>query len=243
MVSVCMAVFNGGQLLERQLFSILEQLRDDGELVIVDDASEDNTIAIVASMQDPRIRLLQNVKNLGPLKSFEKALQEAKGDYIFFADQDDCWLPNKVQSVIDCFNNSMALAIVTDAKVANHKDEIIHESYFEWRNSGPGFLKNFYKSTFLGCCMAIRKECKDFLLPFPPFAYMHDRWIGLACTAVGKVYFLPRKLLIYRRHENTVTQMKPSGVWQILKLRFFLGLSLLIASSRLLRWRRLFSSL
>jgi len=233
-----MAVFNGEQFLERQLESILKQLGDDDEIVIVNDASEDNTVVIIDSMHDPRIRLLENKKNIGPLKSFEKSVGEARGDYIFFADQDDLWLPNKVQYVIDCFISSRVLAVVTDAKVANEKEEIMHESYFKWRNSGPGFLKNFYKNSFLGCCMAIRKECKDFILPFPPFSYMHDRWIGLACTMVGEVRFLPCPLLIYRRHESTVTQMKPSCIWKIFNLRFFLVLSLVMVSLRLLRFRR-----
>ena len=243
MISVCMAVCNGEKFLLAQLKSILGQLTEDDEVVIVDDASEDNSMAIINSIYDPRIRLLQNRKNIGPLKSFEMALKDARGDYIFFADQDDLWLPNKVQYVTECFSNPRVLAVVTDAKVANEKEEIIHESYFGWRDSGPGFLKNFYKNSFLGCCMAIRKECKDFILPFPPFSYMHDRWIGLACTVVGEVRFLSCPLLIYRRHENTVTQMKPSSIWKIFNLRFFLVLSLFMSSLRLLRYRRVFYSL
>ncbi len=243
MISVCMAVCNGEKFLLAQLKSILGQLTEDDEVVIVDDASEDNSMAIINSIYDPRIRLLQNRKNIGPLKSFEMALKDARGDYIFFADQDDLWLPNKVQYVTECFSNPRVLAVVTDAKVANEKEEIIHESYFGWRDSGPGFLKNFYKNSFLGCCMAIRKECKDFILPFPPFSYMHDRWIGLACTVVGEVRFLSCPLLIYRRHENTVTRMKPSSIWKIFNLRFFLVLSLFMSSLRLLRYRRVFYSL
>ncbi len=144
--------------------------------------------------------------------------------------------------VVESFRSSKDLAIVTDAKVVNSKEEMVHESYFHWRNSGPGLLKNIYKNTFLGCCMAIRKECKEFLLPFPPFAYMHDRWIGLACTAVGEVTFLPRQLMVYHRHEKTVTKMQRSGAGQIMKLRFFLFLSLLSASSRLIHWRKKYSS-
>ncbi|MBE0575142.1 MAG: glycosyltransferase [Desulfuromonadales bacterium] len=237
-----MAVFNGDQFLKRQLDSILVQLSENDEIVIVDDASNDETIAVVESFHDSRIHVMRNAINIGPLKSFERALAEAKGDYIFFADQDDYWLPNKVETVVASFVNSKALAIVTDAKVVNSREDLVYESYSQWRNSGPGLLKNFYKNTFLGCCMAIRKECKEFLLPFPPFAYMHDRWIGLACTAVGTVSFLPQQLLIYHRHEKTVTKMQRSGVGQIIKLRFFLFLSLLSASPRLLYWRKKYSA-
>ena len=241
MISVCMAVYNGERYLLRQLESILGQLAAGDEIVIVDDASTDSSKDIIVSLNDARIRFLTNERNQGVLKSFERALRETQGDYIFFSDQDDVWASDKVTHVLECFKETDSLAVVTDAKVINGAGGINQESYFKWRNSGPGFLKNSFKNTFLGCCMAIRKECKRFLLPFPPFAYMHDRWIGLACTIVGSVKFLPQQLLIYNRHDATVTRMQPSNGLEIIRLRVLLALSMLISLPRLLRWRRKFS--
>ncbi len=84
MVSVCMAVFNGDQFLRRQLDSILVQLADNDEIVIVDDASDDDTIAVIESFHDSRIRVFRNATNLGPLKSFEKSLGRSQGRLHFF---------------------------------------------------------------------------------------------------------------------------------------------------------------
>src|SRR5688572_3666270 len=95
MVSVCMATKNGGEYLEEQINSILVQLNPEDELIISDDCSTDNTIAIVQSYKDHRIKLFQNKIPKGISKNFETSLQLSKGDYIFLADQDDVWLPRK----------------------------------------------------------------------------------------------------------------------------------------------------
>lgn len=175
--------------------------------------------------------------NRGVVRSFEWALTETKGEYIFFSDQDDIWLPNKVRIVLSAFDKSGALAIVTDSVIIGAEEEVICKSFFAWRNSGPGFLKNFYKNTFLGCCMAIRKECKRFLLPFPRFVPMHDEWVGLTCSIVGNVYFIPEKLLAYRRHKDNVTAMHRSGWGKMFRKRINLVASLLLALPRLVAWK------
>jgi glycosyltransferase involved in cell wall biosynthesis len=237
MISVCMAVYKGADFVEAQLHSILKQLGNDDEVVIVDDASTDNTVDLISNIVDARIRLLTSAHNRGALRSFEKALEEARGDYIFFSDQDDLWLPGKVAIMLEEFRKSGALAIVSDAIVVKHDGTTLHESYFAWRGSGPGVVRNFRKNAFLGCCMAIRRECKAFLLPFPPLTYMHDQWAGLACSIVGQVRFLPQPLLAYRRHRDTLTQMHRSPWWWILHRRAKLVLSLLLALPRLVAWR------
>lgn len=239
MISVCMAVYNGEQFLDAQLRSILSQLAAVDELVLVDDASTDCSKIIIDTMNDPRIRYLRNEHNLGALKSFERALAAARGDIIFFADQDDLWLPDKLEQVVACFAATDALAVVTDAMVTDKNGAVTRNSYFSWRNSGPGLLKNFYKSTFLGCCMAVRSECKAFLLPFPATVYMHDQWVGLACTLLGRVHFLQKVLLSYRRHDSTVTRMQPSGLLRIIRLRLFLSVTVLLLFVRLAKWRLL----
>lgn len=237
MISVCMAVHNGEKFVEAQLQSILAQLGNNDEIVVVDDASTDHTSELLGNFKDARLRILTSRKNVGVLKSFEKALREARGDFIFFSDQDDLWLPGKVNKVLEEFVKTGAHAIVTDAVVVGDDGKTLYNSYFAWRGSGPGFLKNFYKNTFLGCCMAIRQECRGFLLPFPPLTYMHDQWMGLACSIVGQVGFLPEPLLIYRRHQWTLTRMQRSAWWWVCKSRLLLFFSLLYAFPRLMTWR------
>ena len=107
MISVCMATYNGGKFIREQLESILSQLPSvDAEIVIADDGSTDNTLSVIASLNDLRIRVLPAEKHLGVIYNFERALQSAKGDIVFLADQDDIWIPGKVKKILEALKTS-----------------------------------------------------------------------------------------------------------------------------------------
>src|SRR5687768_11846473 len=97
MVSVCMATKNGAKYIREQLDSILAQLDPSDEIVISDDASTDETISLIESYNDNRIRLLKNKSSVGISRNFEISLTVSKGEFIFLADQDDVWTSNKVE--------------------------------------------------------------------------------------------------------------------------------------------------
>ena len=97
MVSVCMATKNGAKFIREQLDSILAQLDPSDEIIISDDASTDETISLIESYNDNRIRLLKNKLSVGISRNFEISLNVSKGEFIFLADQDDVWAPNKVE--------------------------------------------------------------------------------------------------------------------------------------------------
>ena len=97
MISVCIATYNGGAFIKRQLYSILPQLGENDEVVIADDGSTDDTLPIIESLNDKRIKIIEGPHRHSPIWNFEKALKAAKGDYIFLSDQDDEWMPNKVK--------------------------------------------------------------------------------------------------------------------------------------------------
>lgn len=236
-ISVCMAVYNGAKYLRPQLESILSQIGAEDELVIVDDCSTDTTRHLLEHVDDARVKVLRHDANRGPVKAFERALEAAQGELIFFSDQDDVWLPGKVERTLEAFARTPALAVVTDARVVESEGEPLLDSYFAWRESGPGLVKNFVKNSYLGCCMAIRRECKAFLLPFPPLVAMHDVWAGLACELAGQTHFLPQRLVVYRRHEGNYSNMKRAAWWRILARRLTLLLSLLQRLPRLAWWR------
>lgn len=203
MISVCLASYNGDLFIKEQIDSILPQLSVTDEIVIADDSSTDNTIEIIKSYNDKRIRLYRNKKSKSPASNFENALRLAKGDYIFLCDQDDIWLPDKVESVMPHFNKYDL--IVTDCTVVDGNLNVVEESFFESLKSGPGFWKNFVKNTYLGCCMAFKREILDYALPFPSEIAMHDIWIGLLVELKGKPFFLNKQLILYRRHDNNAS--------------------------------------
>jgi glycosyltransferase involved in cell wall biosynthesis len=237
MISVCMAVFNGERYLEEQLRSILVQLANDDEIVIVDDCSRDGSVELIKNIMDPRITLLQNEVNAGPTASFERAIIFAKGKYIFLSDQDDIWMRYKVVIMCRVFDSTNSLVVVSDARVVDANRNILSESLFLLRGSRPGFWRNLYRNGFVGCCMAIRSDAKSFLFPFPDNIRMHDEWIGLCSSIAGRVNFIGQKLIEYRRHENNVTQLVRGSLTSMLRKRLDFFFSVLRRLPRILIWR------
>lgn len=199
MISVCMATFNGAKYIREQLDSILLQLGKDDEIVISDDHSSDETLTIIAGYQDSRIKVFTN-PNKGLIKNFENAISKSNGDYIFLADQDDIWLPNKVQVCISEFNEGYDL-VLSDCAVFNSlTGDILHSSFYLFNGSKKGILKNMIRNSYIGCCMAFNKAVKAKVLPFPDGIPMHDSWIGIMSELQYRVKFNNSKLILYRNH-------------------------------------------
>jgi len=219
MISVCISVYNGERYLKKQIVSILVQLNSDDEIILVDDFSTDSSLKIIEEIKDPRIKVFSNNINIGVIKSFERAILIAKGEYIFLSDQDDIWMKDKVKTTVDLFKNSEALAIVSDANVIDINEEVTLVSFFRWKNSGPGLIRNLYRNGFLGCCLSFRSEAVSFITPFPKRIQMHDEWIGLTCSLAGTVSFLDKPLIQYRRHGGNLTEMKPGSLIFMIRKR------------------------
>jgi glycosyltransferase involved in cell wall biosynthesis len=234
-ISVCMATFNGKRFLSAQINSVLEDLRLEDELVIVDDASEDSTLQIIQGFNDPRIRCIQNLKNIGVLKSFEKAVVNSKGKVIFFCDQDDLWYKGKRDTMVNAVMNPGILAAVCDCNLIDVKGSVTIKSFFEIRFSRQGFWKNLYKNTFLGCGMCFRRELVSALLPFPSYVSMHDEWVGLMANVFGLVKFVKEPLFGYRRHGNNVTTMQWNGFIFAIKKRLLNLLAITLRLPKALR--------
>lgn len=198
MISICLATYNGSAYIEAQLRSVLEQLSQKDEIVVADDGSADDTIAIVDAIGDPRIRWVAQGGRLGVVKNFERSVSAAGGEYIFLCDQDDVWLPGKIELCIAALQTH--LLVVTDCKIVDSELNEIAPSFFRLRNSGSGLLHNLWKNGYLGCCMAFRRELLNYALPFPQGIPMHDMWLGMIAETQGSVSFLPKPLSLYRRH-------------------------------------------
>ena len=218
-LSVCMATYNGATYLPAQLSSILQQLQADDELVVVDDGSRDDTLAVLGNAADPRIRVHRNEHNLGPAQSFGRALSLASGDVIFLADQDDLWLPGKVPAMLQALRDTDL--VVSDCSVTDESLTLVHPSFFQLRGSGPGLYRNLARNSYLGCCIALRRELLACALPFPDRVPMHDWWLGLVAETFGRPAFLPQALMLYRRHgANASSAGEPSRAGWFQQLRW-----------------------
>ena len=198
-ISVCMASYNGKAFIEMQITSIVNQLSEFDELIISDDGSNDGTIEIIKQYmtKDERIKLIFGPKD-GLVANFGNALNQAKGEYIFLADQDDVWEETKVNRFKDKLKTYTL--VISDCTVNDSELNVINKSFYVLNGSKSGFFKNLYKNSFLGCCMAFRKELLVDILPFPSSIPMHDWWIGLVAETKYSTIFLPEQLLKYRRH-------------------------------------------
>lgn len=222
-ISVCMAAYQGESHIGLQLRSILGQLSDDDEVIVVDDGSTDRTCAEVSALQDARLVLVQNTKNQGVLHAFETALSRSSGEIVFLSDQDDLWLPKKVETVLDAFAHDPAVTVVaSDAILIDEDGANIGDSFYAKRGKfRDGLLPNLLIGKFHGCTMAFRSTLLRSALPFPPGRLVHhDTWIGCINALVGgKTRYIAEPLVAYRRHLTNVTGRVKLSNYTRLKMR------------------------
>lgn len=203
---VVIAAYNGAAYIREQIASILPQLDGCARMVIIDDASTDETVSIVDSFSDSRILLLKNHRNIGVIKSFERGLAKATGNIIFLSDQDDIWLPEKVRTVLNVFVQNPRLTLVMHgAQLIDSAGNVLSEPPQCRKTFRGGIFHTLLRNRYQGCTMAFRKEILDAILPFPSGIPMHDSWIGLVNALIGETRFLDTKLIMYRRHTNNAT--------------------------------------
>jgi glycosyltransferase involved in cell wall biosynthesis len=217
--SVCLTLFNGERYVGQQISSILSELRLDDEVIVVNDCSPDSSSSIVNSFEDPRIKVVDNTVNLGVIRSIERAIQIATGDIIFLADQDDIWLPGKVETILEAFRVTKSWGIVSNALLIDSQGHNTGQTHFAVRNSGSGVMKNWWRNGYVGCCMAFDSKIKPLILPFPADIPMHDTWIGSVCDFIQRVEFIPEPLVAYRRHGTNSTELVGSDPILMLKKR------------------------
>jgi glycosyltransferase involved in cell wall biosynthesis len=198
-----MATKNGAVFIREQLESIVPQLSPEDEIIIFDDFSSDNTVAIIKTFDDYRIRLTQNSHEQGVVRNFEDCLKSCKGDYIFLADQDDVWLPEKVKKMTKALQSYDL--VMSDCQLVDFSLRPMTTSFYHVNNSGKGLVKNLIRNSYMGCCMAFTKQLKARALPFPADIPMHDFWLGLVGELYFKVHFMQEVLVLHRRHGSNAS--------------------------------------
>lgn len=218
-VSICMATYNGASFLKEQLDSILSQMNECDELIISDNRSSDGTRCLLNAYADPRVNIFTFDKR-GVIFNFENALKRAKGKFIFLADQDDVWLPGRLEIMVNALEISdlvLGNAIIANEDLCVSKPPL---TLFDLNNPSQGILSNLVKNSFTGCCMAFNRKILGASLPFPKTIPMHDWWIGALALRLGKVSFISEPTILYRRHGgNASTLTSPSKNTYTLRLR------------------------
>lgn len=220
-VSVVMATYNGRPYLAEQLRSVLAQLLPGDELIIVDDGSQDGTPELAEALKSAFVQVVRNPRNLGVLATFERGVLMASRDIIFLCDQDDVWLPGKRADFVAAFEEDPgALVVVSDAELIDAGGSVTAPSFMQLRGGFyGGFWSTLVKNRYLGCAMALRRELLAVALPIPPTVPMHDMWFGALASVVGRVHYIPRPLMQYRRHGSNASPARPQGWLRIVRWR------------------------
>ncbi len=218
-VSVALCTFNGENYLKKQLDSIFNQTHLPDELVICDDASRDSTLGILRSYRDAHpdiIRLIENKQNLGYKKNFELAISLCGGDIILLSDQDDIWMPYRIQLSIAALNQHPEHSYVfSDAQLIDSDDKPLRNSLWSSINfnhpkqkifANPSLQAAFLsqKNYVTGATLAFRSKCRELVLPIPTAENLiHDHWIALVLSLTGHYGIaIATPLISYRIHEK-----------------------------------------
>ncbi len=218
-ISVIVATYNGALFVTEQLDSIANQSVKPDEIVICDDCSKDNTIEVLkdfSNRTDIPCIIYQNDKNKGVSKTFEEGVLKSSGDVIFFSDQDDVWLDNKIETALHAFDSLGAdfvftNALIVDADLKAGSETLWDSVGFDYNNDDEyvNCDKNEFFNILLkhnvvtGMTMACSRNFAKKCIPFPE-KVLHDYWLALNASLFGNTVAIRTPLVKYRQHSNNV---------------------------------------
>ena len=204
-VSIALATYNGSKYIEEQLKSYLSQTIIPDELVVSDDNSTDDTLGIIyeyARKVPFSVKIYRNKERLGYVRNFNNAIEKCTGDIIFLSDQDDIWLPQKIERILKEFNKRKnAMLVMNDAEIILENGEKTGLTKLKQINS-LGLKKDKFTT---GCCMSFKKELLPLILPIPDIEYKHDTWINKISLIFEMKVILEEVLQYYRRHKENAS--------------------------------------
>lgn len=226
-----MTTYKSKEYVEEQLMSIFSQTRLPDEIVIIDDASPDDTFDYVKEIVKNApiqigVSVYKNEVNLGFQRNFELCFQKCSGDIIFSCDADDIWEVDKIEKVLNVFESDESVTMVFhDATIIDSEGVCINESLNQWwdvrKNKEDSEALISLEIKRQGCpygmTIAFTKELLRYALPFKP-EVSHDEWIILCAPLVGKVACLEDKLTRYRRHGTNTSGNKLTMMERVKKL-------------------------
>lgn len=199
-ISIAMTTYNGEKYILEQLESFITQTRQPDELVITDDCSSDRTMDILKEFKKNApfdVKIFSNKVNLGYTQNFNKVLQLCSGDLIFLSDQDDVWFENKIEFMVNLskrFSNKMVFMCDTEFTDAKLKPMNITKQ-FQIKSLGHNM-----SSFVTGCCIAVKRNFLDQILPIPKEFKGHDNWIVNIADKLNLRYVDSKVCQYYRRH-------------------------------------------
>lgn len=236
--AILLSTYNGGKYLKQQLDSLENQTDQKWDLIVRDDGSEDDTLAILKKYQDKtahKVIFMEDHLKYGAAGSFLALLEaavELNYDYLFFCDQDDVWKPFKLETSIKKINevaaenNQESVLVHSDLEIVDEHLKTIYPSM--WLASGTNPRNNkinnyLVENNVTGCTLALNKQAADLIVRISRAAnkkklVMHDWWSALIVSAFGRVAFIQETLVLYRQHsKNTIGLNKKNLISMLTK--------------------------
>lgn len=222
-VSVAMCTYNGEKYIREQLESIIHQTRKVNEIIISDDGSKDRTLEIceeILSKYEIPYQIIKNDKSLKVMKNFQQAFSLCSKEIIFSCDQDDVWEKNKVEVIMNIFENNLEIDMVaSDASLIDGKNNILNMSLRESLDFSmdyqseilPSLLRTF---CITGATMAFRKTFEETYFYVSQY-WLHDGWLALQAAMNNSFYYCNERLTKYRLHGNNACGI--SNIKEIMK--------------------------
>ena len=218
LITIAMAVYEPRlDWLCEQLESINAQTQAGLELNILDDCSQTvpfNEICVLVAkcIKAFPYTIDRNEANLGSNGTFERLTVKARGEYIAYCDQDDIWMPQKLERLLVVIRETDANLVCSDMLIMDEKGDVTDGSITAIRrhhifHSGCGLApKLLFHNWVTGCTMLLRTEIAKAAMPFCRYM-VHDHWLALFCAESGKLICLPKPLIKYRIHHGNQTLM------------------------------------
>lgn len=217
MVQILMATFNGEKYISEQIESILNQTVQDIQILVRDDGSSDCTVGIIekyVQLFPNKIVLIKDeIKCGSAVSNFMQLTKYATADYVMYSDQDDFWLPNKIEVTLDSMKKveitegtDIPILVFTKYKVVDENLKEINKS-----EKGSQIEKKRMKLNQLivqncvtGCLSMVNKALYSLIGDYDKNILMHDWWTALIASSMGKIIYIPEEVMLYRQHGNNV---------------------------------------
>lgn len=219
-ISVIIGTYHGEKYIGEQLKSLFHQTTLPDEILIGDDSEDTKTLNAINGVKDQfsgDLRIIRNKKRLGIIENFRNLVKQTRGDIIFFADQDDYWLPEKIEKMITALQkHPEKQVVVCNSEVTN--DRLASQGFLlldrtpafykfisqlehgEWKSFQDIFMQKY---NFSGHNMAMKQEIRNLFLEIPEDYYSyHDHWLAQISSLAGKLFYIDEILTLYRQHGN-----------------------------------------
>lgn len=227
-VTVLLAVYNGEKYLEQQISSLLNQSFRDIKIIIRDDGSTDSSQDIIDSFCEKYPEIISCIKGnpTGSAKlNFSKLLEHCDDDYIMFCDQDDIWLPKKIETTLAAMKavengGETPVLVHTDLSVVDQELNVISRSFFDFQQlkqeklNLPRLLVQNYVT---GCTVMLNRALVKKCGKVPENCIMHDWWLALTAVLFGEIVCVSEPTILYRQHADNQVGAKASYGFAFIK--------------------------